>query len=216
MFGTRSTTSRTPRRRTGARAALLAVPLAVAGVLGPTVAPAQAATLGHGTGPASLTCQGKGVDPAAKARYRTEIFIQAPLRTIWDLQTDVEGWPSWQKPVAPMTIKRLDSGPLRKHSQFQATIHLPPNPPFPPSTVVITSTVQQLQYGRCVRWTGPADGAGFHIDGIHVWNFIKVPGGTLVRTEESHTGPQADPNSDMGLETWLNDLKAAAESAPRN
>ncbi|MER6945937.1 SRPBCC family protein [Nonomuraea sp. NPDC000554] len=216
MFGTRSTTSRTPRRRTSARAAALTVPLAVAGVLGITAAPAQAATPDHGTGPASLTCQGRGVDPAAKARYRAEIFIQAPLRTIWRLQTDVEGWPSWQKPVAPMTVKRLDPGPLRKLSQFQATIHLPPNPPAPPGTVVITSTVQQLQYGKCIRWTGPADGAGFHIDGTHVWNFIKVPGGVLVRTEESHTGPQADPNSDMGLETWLSDLKTAAEANPRD
>ncbi|MFF4416699.1 SRPBCC family protein [Streptosporangium sp. NPDC001559] len=216
MFRTRSTTSRTSRRRIGTCAALLAVPLAVAGVLGTTAVPVQAVTHGPGTGPAPLTCQGRGVDPAAKARYRTEILIQAPLRTIWDLQTDVEDWPSWQKPVAPMTIKRLDPGPLRERSRFQATVHLPPNPPSPPSTVVITSTVRQLRYGKCVRWTGPADGAGFHIDGIHVWNFVKVPGGVLVRTEESHTGPQADPTSDMGLETWLNDLKTAAESGSRN
>ncbi|WP_040405956.1 SRPBCC family protein [Amycolatopsis nigrescens] len=210
MLGTRSTTSRTPRRRTGARAALLAVPLAVAGVLG-TTAPAQAATSGPGTSPVSLTCQGKGVDPAAKARYRTEAFIQAPLRTIWNLQADVEAWPSWQKPAAPMTLERLDHGPLRRHSQFRATIQVPSSPP---STVVINSTVRQLQYGKCIRWTGPADGPGYHIDGVHVWNFVKVPGGVLVRTEESHAGTQADPNSDMGLEAWLSDLKTAAEANP--
>ncbi|ALG12047.1 SRPBCC family protein [Kibdelosporangium phytohabitans] len=189
------------------RVALLAVPLAVAGALA-TTAPAQAAT----AGPASLTCQGKGVDTTAKARYRSEILIHAPLRTIWDLQTDVEEWTSWQKPAAPMTIKRLDHGPLRKHSRFRATIAVPSTPP---ATVVINSTVQQLQHGKCVRWTGPADGpGGYHIDGVHVWNFVKVPGGVLVRTEESHSGPHADPSSDMGLEAWLTDLKAAAEADP--
>nr|WP_042178110.1 SRPBCC family protein [Kibdelosporangium sp. MJ126-NF4]CEL12976.1 putative polyketide cyclase /reductase [Kibdelosporangium sp. MJ126-NF4]CTQ98661.1 putative polyketide cyclase /reductase [Kibdelosporangium sp. MJ126-NF4] len=207
MFGARLS----PRRRIGASAVLLAVPLAV---LGATAVPAQAAMTDHSTSPASLTCQGKGVDPAAGARYRSEILIQAPLRTIWDLQTDVEDWPSWQKPAAPMTIKRLDRGPLRKHSRFQATIQLPPNPPAPPGTVVISSTVRQLQPGKCIRWTGPADGPGYHIDGVHVWNFVQVPGGVLVRTEESHSGAQADPNSDMGLEAWLKDLKAAAESGP--
>ncbi|MFI6299918.1 SRPBCC family protein [Nonomuraea sp. NPDC050790] len=191
------------RGRIGRRAALLAVPLAVTGMLG-VGAPAQAATLGHGT---SLTCQDRGVDPSAKARHRAEILIKAPLRTIWNLQADVEAWPTWQKPAAPMTVERLDPGPLRKRSRFQATIRLPAG------SVVITSTVRQIQYGRCVRWTGPAVGPGFHIDGVHVWSFTRVHGGVLVRTEESHTGPQANPGSDMGLETWLRDLKAAAEAA---
>ncbi|MFI7465112.1 polyketide cyclase /reductase [Nonomuraea sp. NPDC049646] len=197
------------RRRVSARAVMVALPLAIAAL------PAQAAAIAHGLPGSSLTCQGKGVDPAAEARHRSEIFIQAPLRTIWNLQADVEAWPSWQKPAAPMTVKRLDAGPLRRNSRFQATVHLPADPPAPPGTVVITSVVRQLQYGTCMRWTGPADGPGFHIDGVHVWNFVKVRGGVLVRTEESHTGPQADPKSDMGLETWLNDLKTAAEAALR-
>ncbi len=44
----------------------------------------------------------------------------------------------------------------------------------------------------------------------------QVPGGVLVRTEESHTGPQADTNTDVGLEAWLRDLKTAAEADPRD
>lgn len=199
MPGARSTTSRH-------RTAPLAVALAVAAVLGSTAAPARA---DHG--PAPLTCQGKGVDPTAKARHRAEILIQAPLRTVWSLHTDVESWPSWQKPAAPMTVERLDPGPLRRHSRFRATIHLP----SPPSaTVVITSDVRQLRHRRCIRWTGPADGPGYHVDGIHVWNFTETRAGVLVRTEETHTGPQADENSDMGLDTWLKDLKTAAEADP--
>ena len=30
---------------------------------------------------------------------RDEILISAPIRTIWDIQTDVAGWPSWQPDV---------------------------------------------------------------------------------------------------------------------
>ncbi|MER7864763.1 SRPBCC family protein [Amycolatopsis japonica] len=202
----------------GKRAALLTVPLAIAGVLGVT-APAQAAPAHH-TKPASLTCQGKGIDRSAKVHYRTEAFVKAPLRTIWNLQTDVEAWPSWQNPAIPVTMKRLDDGPLRKHSRFQWTIPVPPGMPYPPGDVTIVSTVRQLQPGKCLRWTGPLDGpGGMHIDGVHVWNFVKVPGGVIVRTEESHTGPQVDkdvPGSTamlgQGLEIWLKDLKKAAEN----
>ncbi len=200
MRSTHPKTSR-PLRRT----ALLAVPLAA--VLAP--APAQAAV----PGPAALTCQGHGVDPAAKARHRAEILVHAPLHRIWDLHTDVEAWTSWQKPAAPMTVRRLDPGPLRKHSRFQATVQVPS---VPPSTVVINSTVRQLQRGKCLRWTGPADATGYHIDGVHVWTFHPTRDGVLVRTEESHSGPQADPTSDMGLETWLSDLKTTAESGCRD
>ncbi len=216
MVKTRSTTS---RRRIRARAALLTVPLAIAGVLSATT-PAQAVTPAHGGKPASLTCEGRGIDRAAKVHYRTETFIKAPLRTIWNLQTDVEAWPSWQNPVIPVEMKRLDPGPLREHSRFRWTIPVPPGMPYPPGDVVITSTVRQLQPGKCIRWTGPLDGpGGMHIDGVHVWNFVKVRGGVIVRTEESHTGPQVDkdvPNSTamlgQGLEIWLKDLKAAAEN----
>ncbi|MEC3978250.1 SRPBCC family protein [Amycolatopsis sp. H20-H5] len=207
---------RSPRHRFGARAALLAIPLAVAGVLG-AAAPAQAATASH---PASLTCQGKSVDPAARIRYRTEAVIKAPLSTVWNLQTTVERWPSWQPPVTGM--KRLDPGPLRKHSRFRWTTPAPPTATTPASTLVITSTVQQVQRDKCLRWTGPAIGEGLRIDeGVHVWNFTAVTGGVLVRTEETWTGAQVEgdvPTSvyylGTGLEAWLKDLKTTAEAHP--
>ncbi|GAA3882840.1 SRPBCC family protein [Saccharothrix violaceirubra] len=181
-----------------------ALALALVAVLGVAAPPAQA-----GRGP--VTCQGQGVDPDAEARHRAETLVHAPLRTVWNLHTDVESWPSWQRPAAPMTIERLDPGPLRARSRFRATVDLP----FPPTAqIVITSTVRQIRHHRCVRWTGPADGPGYHIDGTHVWTFTPTRTGVLVRTEETHTGPQADPNSDMGLDTWLADLKAAAEAHP--
>ncbi|WP_093898185.1 SRPBCC family protein [Streptomyces sp. Ncost-T10-10d] len=205
------------------RAALLSVPLAaavlVAAAPSQSAAPGQAGRADHADrAGASLTCRGNGVDPAAKIRYRTATVIHAPLRTIWNLQTDVERWPSWQPPVTSM--KRLDAGPLREGSRFRWTTPVPPTSTTPATTLTITSTVQQLKHGTCIRWTGPAIGKGLRIDrGVHVWTFTKVWGGVLVQTEETWTGAQVEadvPTSIKylggGLEEWLKELKATAEA----
>ncbi|TDD81683.1 SRPBCC family protein [Actinomadura rubrisoli] len=191
------------------RAALLTVPLVV-GVLGTAAAPAGASDQAG----KSLTCRGEGVDPKALVRYKTETVVHARLSTIWKLQTDVERWPSWQAPVK--TIERLDHGPFRKGSAFRWTT------PAPDTTLVITSTVKQLKHNSCIRWTGPAVGDGLLINGVHVWNFARVKGGVLVRTEETHTGEQVDANVPLateilakGLNAWLRDLKATAEARDR-
>ncbi|MFH8407025.1 SRPBCC family protein [Streptomyces sp. NPDC018019] len=200
-------------RRTSVRAALAAIPLVV-GLLG-TAAPPAGATSPHPGKP--LTCHGQGVDPDARVRHKTETVIHAPLRTIWELQTDVERWPSWQTPVK--TIERLDHGPLRKGSAFRWTTPAPATPTTPATTLEITSTIEQLKHNSCIRWTGPAIGEGIHINGVHVWNFTKVKGGVRVSTEETHTGEQVDANVPMateilrkGLEGWLRELKATAEA----
>ncbi|MFJ1706291.1 SRPBCC family protein [Kitasatospora sp. NPDC088346] len=197
----------------GLRTALLALPLAAA-LLGAGAAPSGATTAPHPG--ASLTCRGQGVDPDAKVRHRAAIVIHAPLRTVWDLQADVSGWPSWQRPVT--TAVRLDHGPLHAGSAFRWTTPVPPAAGLPASTLVITSTVRQIAHGSCIRWTGPADGTGLHIDGVHVWNFARIPGGVLVSTEETHTGPQVDADVPTatailreGLESWLHALKTTAE-----
>ncbi|MFI6684054.1 SRPBCC family protein [Streptomyces sp. NPDC050485] len=169
---------------------------------------------------ASLTCGGNRVDPAAKIGYRTATVIHAPVRTVWNLQTDVERWPSWQPPVTSM--KRLDAGPLRKGARFRWTTPVPATATTPATTLTITSTVQQLKPGTCVRWTGPAIGDGLRIDrGVHVWTFTKVRGGVLVQTEETWTGAQVEadvPTSVKylggGLEEWLKELKDTAEARP--
>ncbi|GGR76066.1 hypothetical protein GCM10010284_06240 [Streptomyces rubiginosohelvolus] len=206
------------RTRTTA-AALLTLPLAAAALLATAAAPAGAAT----ARPAPpLTCQGKGVDAKALVRARTETVIDAPLSTVWKLQTDVERWPSWQTHVTSMD--RLDHGPFRPGAAFRWTTPVPPNPATPATSLDITSTVRQVERGSCIRWTGPAVGEGLHIDGVHVWSFQKVRGGVLVRTEETHTGEQVEANVPyateilkQGLEAWLGELKAAAEarSCPR-
>ncbi|MEU2675294.1 SRPBCC family protein [Streptomyces sp. NPDC007107] len=211
----------TTRSRLVTRIAALALSLAAAGsALSATAAPAEAASgdARSGRHDAGLTCRGQGVDPDALVRYRSEVLIDAPLSTVFRTQTDVEQWPSWQ--AAVLTSERLDSGPLRAGSSFRWTTPVPATPSTPATTLEVTSTVHQLQRNHCVRWTGPADGDGIHIDeGTHVWTFTKVKGGVLVRTEETWTGEQAEADVPVstealgaGLEIWLKDLKAAAES----
>ncbi|WP_190021498.1 SRPBCC family protein [Streptomyces hiroshimensis] len=208
MYGTRRT------RSTRIRAALFTAPLVAIGILGTAAAPAGAAT----SRPAKpLTCRGEGVDRDALVRHRAETVIDAPLRTVWKLQTDVERWPSWHGAVT--TAERLDHGPFRKGSVFRWTSPVPPNPTTPATRLDITSTVEQLRRDSCIRWTGPAVGEGLRIDGVHVWNFTKVKGGVRVSTEETHTGaeveadvPTATEILRQGLEAWLRDLKAAAEA----
>lgn len=45
---------------------------------------------------------------------RDEIVISAPIQTIWDIQTDVAGWPSWQPDVDGADA----DGPLAEGSVF--------------------------------------------------------------------------------------------------
>ncbi|CAM5532378.1 SRPBCC family protein [Streptomyces aurantiogriseus] len=202
------------------RSAALTLPLAVAGVLGSTVPAAQAAPApawaAHHSGPSA--CRGEGVDTTARIRYQADVVIDAPLSTVWKLQTDVERWPAWQPPVT--TAERLDAGRLRKGSQFRWTTPAPATPTTPATTLEITSTVRELKSRQCVLWSGPAVGDGLRIDeGVHLWTFTKVKGGVRVHTEETWTGAQVEADvptatAALGasLEAWLRDLKAAAEA----
>jgi uncharacterized membrane protein len=200
------------------RVSAVAAMVVVAGLVSVAGAPAQAeATRAGGSDRIALRCAGKTVDTSAKIHYRTETVIAAPLRTVWKIQTDVERWPSWQKPV--LSSKRLDRGPLRPGSSFRWTTSVPETELNPATTLVVTSTVRQLQQQKCLRWDGPAIGAGLTIDqGVHVWTFVEVGGRTLVRTEETWRGDQVEQDVGFstealgaGLEAWLTELKAVAE-----
>ena len=206
---------------TRARTAALTLSLALAGVRTSTVPTAQAAPARTAALPGVTSrCGGHGVDAGARIRYRSDIVIEAPLSTVWKLQTDVERWPSWQPPV--LTAERLGPGSLRKGSRFRWTTPAPATPTTPATTLDVTSTVRELRPHDCVLWSGPAIGAGLRIDeGVHLWTFRKVEGGVRVHTEETWTGaqveadvPTATATAALGaaLEGWLHDLKTAAEA----
>ena len=58
-----------------------------------------------------------GIDSDAPVRAHHEIDINAPLDTVWRLQTDVNGWPAWQTDI---TAARLD-GPFEPGASFTWT-----------------------------------------------------------------------------------------------
>ncbi|MFE9849290.1 SRPBCC family protein [Streptomyces sp. NPDC005576] len=154
----------------------------------------------------SLTCDGVHVDEAAPVITRESTVIHAPLKTVWNVQTDVAKWPDWQPDVT--SLVKSTSGPLRAGSVFR----------WKTQGLDITSTVKHVEHEKCLVWGGPAQG----IDAVHVWTFEEHDGGVTVRTEESWSGApvEAQPVAlrqalEQSLTGWLNALKAEAEFGKR-
>jgi uncharacterized protein YndB with AHSA1/START domain len=142
------------------------------------------------------------INTAAPVVTRDEILIDAPIETIWRVQTDVAAWPSWQPDVDGAT----SDGPLKVGSVFR----------WQTAGLDITSTVEEVDPPRRIVWGGPAQG----IVAVHVWSLEPRDDGVLVRTEESWEGEPVDAQVetlqsalDGSLRAWLENLKRAAESA---
>jgi uncharacterized protein YndB with AHSA1/START domain len=145
------------------------------------------------------------INTAAPVITRDEIVIDAPIDTIWDIQTDVASWPSWQPDVDGAEA----SGPLAVGSVFR----------WQTAGLDITSTVEEIEPPNRIVWGGPAQG----IVAVHVWTFQPQGAGVLVRTQESWEGDpvdaQVDPLQsalDKSLRDWLENLKRTAEAAAQS
>ena len=132
---------------------------------------------------------------------RDEIVVRAPIETIWEIQTNVDDWPSWQ----PDVDGAESDGPLEVGSVFR----------WQTAGLDITSTVKEVDAPRRIVWGGPAHG----ITGIHLWTFDVTGSAVRVRTEESWDGdpvradiPFMQAVLDQSLAAWLNHLKKAAEN----
>ncbi len=143
-----------------------------------------------------------GIDMAAPVISRNEIVIEAPLETVWKIQTDINAWIQWRPTV---TAARFD-GVLQAGSAFR----------WEEGGLKITSTVLELLPMRRIVWTGPAQG----IDAVHVWEFTASEHGVRVRTEESWSGdvvganaPALQPVLDGALQDWLARLKSTSEGS---
>ena len=126
---------------------------------------------------------------------RQEMLILAPIETIWDFQTDIAAWPSWQPSVVRVKAPRT----LEVGSVFI----------WETQGTEITSTVQEIEAPRRIVWTGPATG----MQAIHKWTFTQMDDGVMVRTEESFDGPGVEANKaslqkmlDASLVEWLQNL----------
>jgi len=110
------------------------------------------------------------VDRSAPAVADAEAEIAADPETVWEVLTDLEGWPTWNPDVSAVALE----GGLREGATFR----------WKARRATITSAIGQVDRLRLIGWTGKTAG----IDAIHVWRLESRNGGTLVRTEESWQG----------------------------
>lgn len=83
--------------------------------------------------------------------------------------------------------------------------------------MTITSTISQVNKPRLLAWTGRSLG----IEATHIWHIESNGEGVLVRTEEAWEGPfpllfgwLAKKLLQNSIESWIQQLKAAAERLP--
>ncbi len=92
-----------------------------------------------------------GIDGNAPVIARHQIDINAPLETVWRLQTDVNNWLAWQTDI---TAARLD-GPFEPGNSFTWTSY----------GFTVTSTIYAVAERARTLWGGAAHG----IMGTHEW-----------------------------------------------
>jgi hypothetical protein len=141
------------------------------------------------------------INMAAPVITRDEIQIQAPITTIWDIQTEITAWPSWQPDVDGAQM----DGHLAVGSTFRSQT----------SGLDITSTVEEIDAPHRIVWSGPARG----IVAVHAWTLTDGDDGVVVHTEESWEGEPVRAQTktsqaalDASRRGWLDNLKRAAEN----
>jgi hypothetical protein len=141
------------------------------------------------------------IDRDAPVVTHHQVDITAPLDVVWQLHTDVNGWPSWNREITAAKIE----GEFERGNSFTWTSF----------GLTVTSTIHVVEDQARTLWSGAVQG----IMGIHEWRFAQTGSGVHVATNESWSGDpvEADPDSlrtalDESLAAWLGRLKTQAES----
>ncbi len=144
------------------------------------------------------------IDSSAPVSASHEITIQAPLKAVWDILTDIDNWSSWN--------------PAITRSKLNAKCAVGATFDWKSGGVTIHSTLQQFEPMSRLVWTGRAIGTS----AIHVWSLEETEAGVRVLTQESFSGwlvnlmPKAMQKTlDKALPAWLAHLKQAAEARAR-
>ena len=131
-----------------------------------------------------------------------EVEIEADIETVWELLFSIDHWPEWNADVRSATLY----GAVAPGSIFV----------WRAGPMTITSTISQVNRPRLLAWTGRSLG----IAATHILNMESDGEVVLVRTEESWEGPfpllfgwLAKKLLQGSIESWLQQLKAAAEKA---
>jgi uncharacterized membrane protein len=141
------------------------------------------------------------VDTNAPVFARKEIIIDAPIETVWNIQTGINRWSEWQSDI---TSVKMD-GELKAGTIFR----------WKAKGLSIVSTLHTVEPNRRIGWTGISLG----MSAIHNWTFEALGNVTRVVTEESLNGwltrlmKLFDPHFlDKSLEASLKILRRRVES----
>lgn len=110
------------------------------------------------------------VNEKAPAVGSAEAVVMAPIETVWDVLSDFESWPSWNKSVSKLELK----GDVKVGTSFV----------WVAGGSRIISKLMEVDPPKRIVWSGRT----FGIRAIHVWEFEEKDGGTLVHTKESFEG----------------------------
>jgi uncharacterized protein YndB with AHSA1/START domain len=141
-----------------------------------------------------------GINGEAPVVGTSEIEIDAPAQTVWDVLTAIDRWPTWNPDVKSVSME----GPVAPGSVFR----------WKAGPGTITSTMQRVEPPRLIAWTGRT----FGVKAVHFYRLEPRDGRTFVRTEESYDGVVArvlrgslQKTLDTALADGLRHLKRAAE-----
>jgi hypothetical protein len=135
-----------------------------------------------------------------------EIFIKAPVSTVWQRLVEAQKWPEWYPNSQGVQILNDPSGVLKADSKFDWNTF----------GLHITSTIHEFVPSSRLGWFGKGTG----VDAVfyHTWLLVPAADGCQVITEEVAKGPGAvafrksDPNAmHRGHDLWLNGLKLVSE-----
>lgn len=110
------------------------------------------------------------IDVEAPLKAKKVIVIDAPVNSVWAIQSDINNWPSWQKEVAYAQLQ----GKLAKGTVFI----------WKAMGMNINSELQQVIENKIISWSGKSIG----MNATHIWTFEKQGNKTMVTTEESLSG----------------------------
>jgi hypothetical protein len=99
--------------------------------------------------------------------------VAADAETIWDIMSDFERWPTWNRDVRDVVVE----GPVAVGTTFRWRAG--------PGT--IRSTLETVERPRYLAWTGKTLG----IKAVHVWRIEPSGAGSRIAIEESWEGLMA-------------------------
>jgi uncharacterized protein YndB with AHSA1/START domain len=102
-----------------------------------------------------------------------QIRIAADVQTVWDVLSDIEHWPRWNKAVRSVSVH----GPVVPGTTFD----------WKAGPGTIKSRIAEVDAPNRIVWTGMT----FGTRAVDAFSFEASDGGTLVREDESWEGPLA-------------------------